>query len=123
LETIDLNEDSEVVDIEYKKHSLRGTAINMTLRSYLQNLFSKILTLFYDRYFHNSTITYSGSYSNFNEVIQEFGIKNEYSNQEQFNLSVNLAKKFFLNSEIGTYVNVGWASQRLNFLPNFLAAL
>ena len=70
-----------------------------------------------------SKITYFGSYLNFDEVLIEFGPQDHYSNLEQFNSAVEQAKELMSNFEMQNFANIGWASQRLNFLPNFLAAL
>jgi putative methyltransferase (TIGR04325 family) len=71
----------------------------------------------------DSKISYSGSYLNFNEVLMKFGPQDQYSNLEQFNLAIEQAKALLSNFETQAFANIGWASQRLNFLPNFLAAL
>ena len=72
----------------------------------------------------NGAITYSGIYLNFGEVRNQFIIRDQYSSPEQFSATAEKAKSLFLSiSETDSLVNIGWASQRLNFLPNFLAAL
>ena len=78
---------------------------------------------FSDATVFNSNITYSGSYSNFSDLMLEYDIQDEYSTLEQFNASVEQAKVLLSGSATDSFANIGWASQRLNFLPNFLASL
>ena len=68
-------------------------------------------------------ITYQGFYSNFNEVLPELGDQVQYSTSEQFDTALKLAKELLYNSDTYSFVNLGWASQRLNFLPNFISTL
>lgn len=71
----------------------------------------------------NETITYSGIYLNFGEVQNQFAIRNQYSSPEQFSITAEKAKQLLDDFGTDSFANIGWASQRLNFLPNFLAAL
>ena len=71
----------------------------------------------------NEGITYSGIYLNFREVQKRFISLDQYSSPEQFCVTAEQAKKLLSGSEAESFVNIGWASQRLNFLPNFLSAL
>ena len=96
------------------------------LKSFLFPLFRKakmILRKLFAKKNPNETITYSGIYLNFKEVQNEFEILDHYSSSEQFSITVEQAKKLLSVSETESFVNIGWASQRLNFLPNFLPAL
>jgi putative methyltransferase (TIGR04325 family) len=71
----------------------------------------------------NSNVTYSGCYLNFEEVLHEFDIQDHYSTLEQFNSAKEQARELLLNSDTRSFPNLGWASQRLNFLPNFISSL
>lgn len=96
------------------------------LKPFLFPLFRKakmILRKLFAKKNPNETITYSGIYLNFKEVQEKFEILDHYSSSEQFSITVEQAKKLLSVSETESFVNIGWASQRLNFLPNFLPAL
>ena len=93
------------------------------LYSGLRRRYLSLLSKWIENSFEYSNITYSGIYSNFKEVQNQFAIINQYSSSEQFCITADQAKKLLSDSESGSFINIGWASQRLNFLANFLSAL
>ena len=78
---------------------------------------------FLGRNIKSENITFQGCYLNFDEMLTKFGIPFQYSTLEQFNASVEKTKVFLSRSKADSFVNIGWASQRLNFLANFVSAL
>ena len=93
------------------------------LKRIISLLSKKIMRKISDAPSINSNITYSGSYSNFSDLMLMCDIQDQYSTLEQFSASVEQAKVLLSSSKTDSFANIGWESQRLNFLPNFLASL